>query len=269
MTTTTKKESILLDASIVRVGDYTVGIDKLTINPSMSIRDISESDIDDCMQELESSHVSQVIDVIKTGESLIVINGIRSVMALKKLKEDGVIVDPVVSVHEVNGSDLAVIMHMVNAPGESELTPLEMSKAYCRVASLGIKQCDIAKLFNVTSVQVSNYILLADIPPSLQELIKDGVISPTKAHQSIRKNGIEETMGLVITMIGGRPKKAPKKAQKQRVISLPSMTSKKVCSTTQSVAEAISKVGVNGEDDVKIKIPASLAKAIQSAARVA
>ncbi|AXE92888.1 ParB/RepB/Spo0J family partition protein [Paraburkholderia terricola] len=107
----------------------------------------------------------------------------------KEIDRLPVVIDEAKSVNRVN----LIYAGITNNDGE-KLTPLQLAEKVVELQEFGESNAAICKRLNVTDQTIRDVLLLANAPLTLQELVRNKVVSSTLAIEEIRAHGGEKAL---------------------------------------------------------------------------
>ncbi|MFS1430288.1 hypothetical protein LMH73_025040 [Vibrio splendidus] len=257
----------------VTIGNPAISIDKLYMPEDFYIQGVDLDLVNEMKRSYEMNMYVPEIEVSRAtidGEELfLVVSGRSRAIALKDLFDNDLISSEI-KVIEISGSPSDLLVHAIKSARSKKASSLVLAKAYKRLSELGLSQVDIAKQLDVTGAEVSNYLLLADTPDELQDMVLNGVISSTFVYEKVRRYGYHAALLMAKEEHRAKKEKDIAKAKKIKgEISLVNPLTKKLKIQPKKVKKAaelmalldkqLSQVSDGGESEVEIEIDANTA----------
>ncbi|WP_176035849.1 ParB/RepB/Spo0J family partition protein, partial [Paraburkholderia terricola] len=107
----------------------------------------------------------------------------------KEIDRLPVVIDEAKSVNRVN----LIYAGITNNDGE-KLTPLQLAEKVVELLEFGEPNATIGKRLNITDQTIRDVLLLANAPLTLQELVRNKIVSSTLAIEEIRAHGGEKAL---------------------------------------------------------------------------
>lgn len=153
--------------------DSTLPIDQIKPNEGQPRKVFDPGDLADLADSIKQNGVLQPILVRKVGATYEIVAGERRYQAAKQagLKEMPVII------REVSDEDVFKLALIENLQ-RSDLTPLEEARGYKKlIKEKGLTQEELAQALSKSRSAITNTIRLLDLPPEVQELVENGILS--------------------------------------------------------------------------------------------
>lgn len=154
--------------------------------------------IDELAASIIENGLKMAIEVYKskTSKKYRPTDGFRRALAFKMLKDKNMVADdfPVTikidnDANDANYEESLVMKALVVNTGE-QLSYIEIANAVVRLKKLGFELKEIARKMVKEYATVRNFFLVGNSPKKLQNLVKDGVITPTTALQILNNKEI-------------------------------------------------------------------------------
>lgn len=171
-----------------------VEISKIKLNPLQPRKDFSVERIEDLKNSIQQEGLLQPVVVARQGEGYVLIAGERRLRAVKKLgwqKIPAVILDSVRDAEFLRKS-------LVENIQRANLNPIEEATAYKRlVDEYGYSLERLAKEVGKDFSTISNTIRLLNLPPDIQERLKNGDITAGHARALLMLKDEKEMRALL------------------------------------------------------------------------
>ncbi|MCD6080480.1 MAG: ParB/RepB/Spo0J family partition protein [Candidatus Omnitrophica bacterium] len=171
-----------------------VEISKIKLNPLQPRKDFSVERIEDLKNSIQQEGLLQPVVVARQGETYVLIAGERRLRAVKKLgwqKIPAVILDSVRDAEFLRKS-------LVENIQRANLNPIEEATAYKRlVDEYGYSLERLAKEVGKDFSTISNTIRLLNLPPDIQERLKNGDITAGHARALLMLKDEKEMRALL------------------------------------------------------------------------
>lgn len=257
-------ESANVSMGVEIIGSRSVSIGKLYLPKSFYVQDLDLETVESYKDAYRMNKYVQAIEVspvvVNKEARFQVINGRHRAYALIELHKEDLISDEVL-VTELNGTRAELLVRAIQTNRNNKVTSLQLAMAYQRLSNMGISQTDIAKALEVTGAEVSNYLLLAELPEQLKTMIINGDVSATFAYEKVRRYGYDSAY--LMAKEEARAKTAKELGKRMKVpMSLSAVTplTKKVAlqpKKMKKLTELLSALSVNLDDvhaDVEIEM---------------
>ena len=199
-----------------------VEISKIKLNPLQPRKDFSVERIEDLKNSIQQEGLLQPVVVARQGETYVLIAGERRLRAVKKLgwqKIPAVILD---SVQDAEFLRKSLIENIQRA----NLNPIEEATAYKKlVDEYGYSLERVAKEVGKDFSTISNTIRLLNLPPDIQERLKNGDITAGHARALLMLKDEKEMRALLEEIKEKRlsVRKAEEKARRAKKASKTSL----------------------------------------------
>ncbi|GEM_PF-6956913 len=137
--------------------------------------------IEDIIDSIRENGVKVPLLCYKKGEQYFVIAGHRRITAVNQLLEEGVEIARVPVMKMDKPSEIDRLLLMVIENDGKPFTPYELAVTYTRLINFGFSATEIAKKVGKTLSHVSQTLDILDLPQDVQEHIKEGNVSASKA----------------------------------------------------------------------------------------
>ncbi|MBC5853032.1 ParB/RepB/Spo0J family partition protein [Vibrio metschnikovii] len=268
------------DIKVKRVNGFNADPRLLWIEEGFNVRDIDAEHVEGFVRSYTDGKYVPPIEVVVVEvdgvQRLKVVEGHHRTVAIYKAIESGVDLKSV-SVIEVTGNEVDQLARMIKSAEGRPLTAMELAGAYQRMINMGLNQTQIADELGVSSVQVSNYLVLMKAPQELKAMIQSGEYSATNAWNNIRQHGAD--IALVMAKEDVRAKTEAKEAKKSGVkptksqgtsalkkMKLPPKKVTGMGSIVTSLASQVTIEALEDDKDVQLTMSAEMAKKLLSLA---
>jgi ParB family chromosome partitioning protein len=169
-----------------------IPLDEIQVNPNQPRKHFDEESLDELSDSIRQNGLIQPILVRRRGDHYEIVAGERRYQASKRA---GLVTVPVV-VKDVSNEDMLKIALIENLQRE-DLNPIETAMGYRRlIQENGLRQQDLAELLSRSRSSITNSLRLLELPEVVQELLRDGKLTPGHARAILSVDGEDNRVKL-------------------------------------------------------------------------
>ncbi len=171
-----------------------IEVSKIRFNPVQPRKKFNDEEIEELKKSIANDGLLQPIVVTRSGNEYILIAGERRVRAIRKLGWEKIPAVVVENVGEVEFLRKSLVENIQRA----NLNPIEEAIAYKKlIEEYGYSLERVANEVGKDFSTISNTIRLLNLPPDIQEEIKEGHITPGHARALLMVKNEDEMRALV------------------------------------------------------------------------
>ena len=172
-------------------------LEDLNIIPEFNVRQ-DFGDIDGLAESIKSNGIKNPLKCFKKDGKVYITNGHRRLMALEKLKSEGVEVLVPVIFSGKNYTEEESVFDLIVTNDGLRLNPVEESEVVKRLVNYGYTTKQISNKVGYPEKYIDNLLKLSELPKKIKDLICENVISSTTAVKILRETeNFEEAMSII------------------------------------------------------------------------